>query len=376
MENCIENYNGIEIGPIRPPSEADSLMLRLTRNCTWNQCKFCRLYKGKKFSVRPKEHIKKDIDQIKTWIDFFKSGKKKFDLEEISGDDKIWAYHMTRTWYVSGMKSIFLQDANSLVIKPEDMIDILKYLKLTFPKIERITIYGRSQTIARISEENLKAYAEAGLNRIHIGMETGSTEVLKLVKKGVDKETHIIAGQKVKKAGIELSEYFMPGLGGNEYSNENALETADALNKINPDFIRIRTLGLPENIELHEDYENGLFTRTNDIKMVEELLLLVKNLNGITSYLKSDHILNLLEEVEGQFPEDKPKMIETMEAFLELPKKEQMLFRIGRRTGVMSKLEDLKNFNIIKRVEQISTQYNIDESNIDKICDDLMKHFI
>jgi len=376
MEKCIENYNGIEIGPIRPPSEADSLMLRLTRNCTWNQCKFCGLYKGKKFSVRPKEHIKKDIDQIKAWIDFFESGKKDFDLDETSGEDQIWAYHMTRTWYINGMKSIFLQDANSLVIKPEDMIDILKYLKLAFPKIERITMYGRSQTIARISEENLKAYAEAGLNRIHIGMETGSTEVLKLVKKGVDKETHIIAGQKVKKAGIELSEYFMPGLGGNEYSNENALDTADALNKINPDFIRIRTLGLPENTELHEDYKNGLFTRTNDIKMVEELLLLVKNLNGITSYLKSDHILNLLEEVEGQFPEDKPKMIATMEAFLELPQKEQILFRIGRRTGIMSKLEDLKNSNIVKRVEQIITQYNIDESNIDIICDDIIKNFI
>lgn len=373
---CTENYKGIEVGPIRPPSEADSLLLRLTRNCPWNKCKFCGIYKDKKFSVRPVAHIKKDIDQIKSWIDSFESGRGYVDSIGANEDGPRWVYQIVKRWYESGMKSIFLQDANSLVIKPDDMIDILKYLKLNFPKVERITIYGRSHTIARISDEHLKAYADNGLNRIHIGMETGSTEVLNLMKKGVDKETHIIAGQKVKKAGIELSEYFIPGLGGKEYSNENALETADALNKINPNFIRIRTLAIPENIELHKDYENGLFTRTNDIKMVEELLTVVKNLNDITSYLKSDHILNLLVEVEGQLPEDKVKIIAVMEAFLELPKEEQMIFRFGRRTGVMLKLNDLSCFNKRKRVEQMMTINNIDESNIDTVCDDLMKRFI
>ena len=376
MEPCTDSYNGIEVGPIRPPSEAYSLLIRLTRNCPWNQCKFCGLYKGMKFSIRPVEHIKKDIDQIREWIDHLAAGNSQADYAGLKDQNTIWAYQMVVQWYRMGMESIFLQDANSLVMKPEDMIEILQYIKLKFPQVQRITIYGRSQTIARISDEHLKAFADAGLNRIHIGMETGSNEVLKLVKKGVDKERHIIAGQKVKKAGIELSEYFMPGLGGNEYSEENALETADALNQINPDFIRIRTLAVPDNLLLRKDYEEGLFTRTNDIKMVQELLTMVKTLHGITSYLKSDHILNLLEEVEGRFPEDKEKMIAVMETFLALPVKEQIVFRVGRRTGIMHSLKDLDNVDRRSEVEQIIAQYNIDEHNIDKVCDELIKRFI
>lgn len=376
MKVCGEDYAGIEVGPIRPPSEAGSLLIRLTRNCPWNQCKFCGLYKGQKFSARPVEHIKKDIDQIRALINRLQACDGEWDSKQLQEENTSWIYPMVRDWYHNGMRSIFLQDANSLVIKPVDMIEILRYIKRNFPQVERITVYGRSHTIARISDEHLVAFAEAGLNRIHIGLETGSSRVLALVKKGVDKETHILAGQKVKRAGIELSEYYMPGLGGNEYSDESATETADALNKINPDFIRIRTLAVPENVELNVDYKNGLFTRTNDITTVRELLTFVANLSGITSYLKSDHILNLLEEVEGKFPEDKENMIAVLETFLALPEREQMIFRIGRRTGVMRKLDDLNNENRRNHAKQVIARYDINPENVDSVCNDLLKRFI
>ena len=116
------------------------------------------------------------------------------------------------------------------------MIRILLHLKEAFPQVQRITSYARSHTIARISDEDLNQMASAGLNRIHIGMESGSDKVLKMVKKGVDKATQIIAGQKGKRAGVELSEYFLPGIGGKTLSIDNALETADAINQIDPDF--------------------------------------------------------------------------------------------------------------------------------------------
>ncbi|MFZ3130215.1 MAG: radical SAM protein [Desulfosporosinus sp.] len=368
-------YKGYEIGPIRPPSEADSLLLRLTRNCPWNRCKFCNLYKGKKFSIRPVEHIIKDIDQIKAWTDQLRSCKeiRRIDFKQPGSDV---AFYMAKNWYENGMKFVFLQDANSLFMKPRNMEDILKYLKKKFPSIERITIYGRSHTIARIRDEDMQAFANAGLNRIHIGMETGSTKILDLIQKGVDKETHIIAGQKVKKAGIELSEYFMPGIGGKEYSFENAAETADALNQINPDFIRIRTFSIHGRMELYADYQNGLFTRTNDVDMVKELLYLIQHLDGVTSRLKSDHMVNLLQEVEGKFPEDKDRMVQTIEKFLALVVKEQMLFRIGRRIGRMFYLSDLNDPAGRDQVERMMSKHNINESNIDNICDDMIKRFI
>jgi len=220
--NQTENYQGIELGPIRPPSESESLMLRITRNCPWNNCKFCGLYKGKKFSIRPVDHVIKDIETIRYYIDGIgkvidqSPGGNHQELVALSAgrpEYERMAYHVALSWFRGGMKSIFLQDANTMIVKPDDLVRILNHIKKSFPQVARITSYARSHTIARISDEDMARIAEAGLNRIHIGMESASDDVLRFVKKGVDKKTHIQAGQKVKRAGIELSEYFMPGLG-------------------------------------------------------------------------------------------------------------------------------------------------------------------
>jgi radical SAM superfamily enzyme YgiQ (UPF0313 family) len=368
-------YQGYEVGPIRPPSEAASLMLRITRNCPWNKCTFCTLYKGKKFTVRSREDILQDIDCLKLLIDSFE-GKtlEKEKLRECQNSENfIW---VARNWYENGMESVFLQDANSLLYKPADLIEILRYLRKQFPIIQRITSYARSHTIARINDENLHKMKEAGLNRIHIGLESGNDKILSLIEKGVDKKTHILAGQKLKKAGIELSEYYMPGLGGKEYWKENAIETADALNQINPEFIRIRTLAVLPNSPLAEDYQNGTFTKMNDVEVVKELLLCIENLNGITSMIKSDHILNLLPEVEGKLPDDKEKIIEVLNWFLCLSKKDKMIYRIGRRSLTMHCRDDLNVSKRRKHVENLIVQYNVTPENIDKIIDKLMNRFV
>jgi radical SAM superfamily enzyme YgiQ (UPF0313 family) len=374
-----------EIGPIRPPSEAASLLLRITRNCPWNQCRFCSLYKGESFSVRSKEDVFQDIDTIKRFVEAFRQSADEDSSVERSRMNAIKksvdpederAYYMARNWYGSGMKSLFIQDANSLVMKAADLIDILYYIRDSFPEIERITCYARSHTVARMRDEDLQEMAAAGLNRIHIGMETACDEVLQLIKKGVDKETHIRAGQKIKMTTMELSEYYMPGLGGEEYSRKSAWETADALNQINPDYIRIRTLVVKELSQLHDDYQAGTFTRTNDVEMVQELMWMIEKLQGITSTLKSDHIINLLPEVEGTFPEDKDKMLAVLKWFLSLPASEQMIFRIGRRTGVMAHREDLANDVRRRRVQQMIREIGITADNVDQITDALIQRYI
>ena len=384
MKTC-EEYEGLELGPIRPPSEAQSLMLRITRNCPWNNCTFCGLYKGQKFSIRPVSHIIKDIDVIRYYVDEIQKIMAQSDgaahrqyMNLVSGQPESdqMALHAALIWVQGGMQSIFLQDANTLIIKPDDLVEILNYVQKSFPNVERITSYARSHTIARISDDDMARIAVAGLNRIHIGMESACDEVLDFVKKGVDKKTHIIAGQKVKRAGIELSEYFMPGLGGVTLSRENALETADALNQINPDFIRIRTLGLPENIELYKDFQSGAFIKPGDVPMAEELLLLLDNLNGITSTVKSDHILNLFQEVEGRLPEDKERMTAPLRAFLAMPPEEQLIYMVGRRTGIFSKLEDLHDSELRNHAEKARTAHRVTLDNVDDFTLEMMKRFI
>ena len=249
-----ELYNGFEQGPIRPPSEANSLLIRVTRNCPWNHCTFCPVYKKRRFSLRPKAHVIEDIEAVYRHVSALHAladanGRVlQADLNEHLGsidNNEFAPFQAAVQWYGAGMRSIFLQDANSLIIKPDDLIEILQHLQRRFPDVERITSYARSHTIARISDAHLAAMRAAGLDRIHIGLESGSDVVLKKVRKGVDKATQVKAGRKVKRAGMQLSEYLMPGLGGREFSELHAKESADALNQIDPDFIRLRTLALP-----------------------------------------------------------------------------------------------------------------------------------
>ena len=379
MKN-IEFYNGVEQGPIRPPSEAESLLIRITRNCPWNRCTFCPVYKDADFSLRPLEHVLKDIDMVRQCVELISDARARGDSpNELLADNNISdlnGIHAAYQFVAGGMRSIFLQDGNSLIIKPDDLITILKHLKTAFPTVERITSYARSHTIARISDSNLKEMAESGLNRIHIGMESGSDDVLKAVKKGTDKATQIRAGQKVKQAGIELSEYYMPGLGGKKFSTENALETADALNQINPDFIRLRTLAMPDAAPLTTQFKKGEFDKMGEVETAEELLLFLQSLKGVTSTVKSDHVLNLFTEVEGVLPDDKERMIHPIQTFLELEPEDQMLFCIGRRTQRIARIEDLKNPALRAYSQQMCRELGATVATMDEVIDIIMKRFI
>ncbi len=368
-----EQYGGFEQGPIRPPSESGSLLIRITRNCPWNRCTFCGLYKDTAFSLRPTSHVLKDIDLIHVLINMIIEGKP---IDSPTCQNQALAVQTAMNWVRNGMKSVFLQDSNSLIIKPDEMVTILKYLTSTFPEIKRITSYARSHTITRIDDKDLESMAAAGLNRIHVGMESASDTVLSLINKGADKEKHIRAGRKVKQAGMQLSEYFMPGLGGRELSKNHALETADALNQINPDFIRLRTLAIPDKVELFKDLSTGRLEPMGDTLVAEEILLLIESLQGITSTVKSDHILNLLQEVEGTLPADKERMTNVIKRFLSMDLEEQLLYQIGRRTGVLSCLDDLTDQGLRVHAARNLTALKANPQNIDRITAEIMKKFI
>ena len=380
-----ETYQGFELGPIRPPSEAQSLMLRITRNCPWNKCTFCGLYKGETFSIRPVEHVKQDIDTIRQMIDDIEqvmaqpgggSRQALFELQARRPAADQIAFQMALNWFQSGMQSIFLQDANTLIIKPDDLVAILNYARAAFPQVARITSYARSHTVARISDADLARIAAAGLNRIHIGMESAADAVLAFVKKGVDKQNHIDAGQKVKRAGIELSEYYMPGLGGVEFSTEHALESADALNRIDPDFIRIRTLAIPEQVELFNAVASGAFTPCGDRQMADELLLFLDRLHGISSTVKSDHILNLFQDVEGSLPQDKEKITAPIHTFQRLPPDEQLLYLVGRRTGIFSRIDDLTDVELRGHAEKARAAHRVTLENVEEFAAEMVKRYI
>ena len=345
-----------EQGPIRPPSEARSLLLRVTRNCPWNQCRFCPVYKKKKFSLRTVEEIKKDIETVKDTVDDVKALSWRLGcsgtvndrvISSIFGDsDYNDNYRSVAGWLYYGTGACFLQDADNMIMKVKDLVEVLDFLRQRLPEVTRITTYSRSRTVVRKSVESLRQIREAGLDRIHIGLESAYDPLLKLMKKGVKGAQQIEAGQKVIEAGMELSEYIMPGLGGREMWREHAVETAKALNQINPHFIRLRSLRVPKRVPLYEKLKDGSFTMQTDDMIAEEIKLFLETLDGITSMVTSDHIMNLLEEVTGRLPQDKEMMLEVIRKYQALSDLDRTIFRIGRRGGTYRSTDDLEHDTI------------------------------
>jgi radical SAM superfamily enzyme YgiQ (UPF0313 family) len=375
-----------EQGPIRPPSEARSFLLRITRNCPWNQCLFCPVYKGRKFSLRKVDEIKKDIEAAKAIADSIKEVSFGFGfggeinsqvINSILNDPgKSHAHKNLAMWMYYGTNACFLQDADNLIMKTDDLVEVITFLKENFPEISRITTYSRSRTIVRKSVDELKRIRKAGLNRIHVGLETGHDPLLKLIKKGVTSEKQVEAGKKVLEAKMELSEYVMPGLGGQEMWKEHAIDTAEVLNQINPNFIRLRSLRIPERVPLIEKVKSGEFTKQTDDMIAEEIRMFIEHLDGITSVVTSDHIMNLLEEVSGKLPEDKDKMLEVVSQYQKLNDKERLVYRVGRRGGAYSSVNDLnrdhdKRKKLEGLIHQIESEQGPDgiEKFISEMCD-------
>jgi len=373
-----------ELGPIRPPSEAYSLLIRATRNCPWNKCLFCHLYKGCKFELRPVDEILKDIEAAKAitegikeiaWRVGYGNGVRQVAATLHNQPQYSQCVRNVALWLWGGGKSAFLQDSNSLIMRTPQLIQVVTYLKGAFPSLNRITSYSRSHTAARKSLEELKELKDAGLDRIHIGLETGYDPLLNYMQKGVTSEQQVKGGRKVKDAGISLCEYVMPGLGGKKMSQQHARETARVLNEINPDYIRLRSLHVSPSMPLWSKLQDGDFELQTEDDVVEEIGTFIDNLQ-VTSYLKSDHIVNLLAEVEGKMPKDKQECLKVVNKYLSLPQEERLNFRLGRRMGYYESLADLADGHKHYKVGEVIKHIKADGESVEKVIFRLKDGFI
>lgn len=376
-----------EIGPIRPPSEAESLLLRVTRNCPWNRCSFCPVYRGQRFSIRAVQEVQQDILQMGQVAEQIKQLSRRVGEQgEVSwsviraasrsplvppGAGQVAAF------LAGGGRNVFLQDANSLVMPAPKLVAVLQTLHEVFPTVSRVTSYARAHTVTRRKPEQLAALREAGLNRIHVGLESGSDQVLQLVRKAVDSQRQIEAGLRVKAAGMELSEYLMPGLGGQDLWREHATHSARVLSAIDPHFIRLRTTAVAPGTHLEQLALEGQWSPLDDEQVVAELRLFLEQLQ-CSSALRSDHTLNLLPELDGQLPGDKARLLGIIDRFEALEPRLRRAFIIGRRAGgYVNKLADMDHPTLRDRalqlLDQVEQHYDDDFQAAVK---DLMSRFV
>jgi radical SAM superfamily enzyme YgiQ (UPF0313 family) len=242
------------------------------------------MYKDKRFKIRPLADIFQDIDE---------AGRR------LGGR----------------VKTLFLPDGNTILIKTASLVQILARARQQLPNLERITMYGSARFINRKGPEEWRSLAEAGLSRVHMGLESGDDVTLARMNKGATAEEMIAAGRAVRRAGIELSVYYLVGLGGTERWAEHARASAEAINAMAPDFIRLRTLVPVPNAPLFQDVENKRFQPADPKVILDELQVLVDNL-GVNANLVSDHVSNYLN-LSGRLPEDRPELLAEINAAIQ-----------------------------------------------------------
>ena len=241
---------------------------------------------------------------------------------------------------------------NALVLKTDYLLRILEAINQSFPDMQYITSYARADSITRKSPAELKALRQAGLNHLYSGMETGSDQILKLINKGFDADIVVRSGCMAKEADMILSEFILLGIGGKELSEENAAQTAKALNIIQPDFIRVHATGIKPESKLGEFVRNGSFALQSEEEIVVEQKLFLQQLHEMDSYYVNEHIVNLLLEIRGNLRTEKQEMLSTIDRFLTLPPDERLLFAVGRRLNIFFRLDDLKKPKLHQKAEE------------------------
>ena len=276
----------------RPPSEAESLILQVTIGCSHNKCTFCGSFKDKKFRVRSLEEVREDIEEAKQ--------------------------------YARYMKRVFIADGDALIIPQSKLVPIIELIRDSFPKLERIGLYGNTKSILKKTPEDLKLLKELGVGIVYLGVESGDQVILDKVCKGTVLDKTAQAAKLIKDAGITLSVTVLLGLGGVERSKIHAEETGKFLTRIQPEYAGALSVIVVPGTPLAEEVRRGEFQVPDPYMLLEELYIMIKNIDAEHMYFASNHASNYLP-VKGWLPEEKGRLLEAIEFVLK--KKDPAMLR-------------------------------------------------
>ena len=268
----------------RPPSEAESFILRVTRGCAHNSCTYCNMYRGVKF-------------------------------EKLSDDQIMRQIAMAYSTDAEGVRRVFLADGDALVLPTERLLNILAVLKKYFPNLERVSSYAAPRDILAKSVEELTELRRAGLALLYYGMESGDAQTLKDIRKGVNDKQSIEAGKRVIAAGMKLSIMIILGIAGKEGSTRHALATAHAINEIKPTMLSALSLMLYRGSELKEQFERGEFHPLTPAQLMEELKLIMEHVDLPESehmIFRSNHVSNYIR-LAATLPRDKEQLLKDID---------------------------------------------------------------
>lgn len=269
----------------RPPSEAYSLIVQVTIGCTHNKCRFCSMFKDKKFRIRDVEEVIEDLESARR--------------------------------YYRHVEKIFLADGDALCLSNAKLGVILDAISRLFPECERVAVYGTPKDVLMKSEDELNELKAKGIGIVYIGAESGSQEVLDRMDKGATREEIIEAVQKIERVGIKASVTFISGLGGRELLQKHALDTASMISEMGASYVGLLTLMVDPSAEIYDDINSGRFQLLSAEEVLEETYMMIENINlNKKCVFRSNHASNYVS-LKGDLPNDKEKMLRDLKRAME-----------------------------------------------------------
>jgi len=270
----------------RPPAEANNLILQVTHGCSYNHCSFCSMYKSKNFEVKNLDDVYKEIDILAS----------NYPLS----------------------KRVFLADGDALCLETSHLLCILKHLKKSFPKLNRVSLYATAQNLLEKSDEDLALLKEHGLSLLYFGIETGNEILLKKITKGVNASQMIEALNKTSMAGIKSSATVILGIGGEDFTHTHIQDTAFLINQTEVTYLSTLQLGIDEDIKNNFYKHFDDFKMLSDVQVLDEQKRFLQALNPKNRVIfRSNHASNALH-LAGTFPKDKPRLIQEIEEAIHL----------------------------------------------------------
>ncbi len=269
---------------IRPPSEADSILLQATVGCSHNKCTFCGAYKDKRFRIKDDNIILSDV--------------------------------LFAAKYMRGQDRVFLMDGDALIIPQKRLIWILDMIKEHLPWVKRVGAYANTKSVGMKSPEELTQLRQDNLGILYYGVETGDDEIRNSINKGSSAERCIEMGHRVKEAGITLSVTVLLGIGGRDKSLQHAQATGKLLSAMDPTFIGALTVMLMPGTLLYQDYVDGKFELPDEPVLLRELREMIANTNLTRGYFFSNHASNYLP-IKAKLPSGKQKALDLIDAALQ-----------------------------------------------------------
>lgn len=268
---------------IRPPSEANSILLQVTVGCSRNKCTFCGTYRGERFRIKPDEIIMADI--------------------------AFAAQHCRR------QRRVFLCDGDALITPQQRLLNILVQIEKQLPWVTRVGAYANVKSLKLKTLDELKALQAHGLGIVYLGMETGDDVTLKHINKGATAVDMIRMGRKALEAGFKLSITVLLGIAGRERSAVHAQETGRVLSEIDPDYVGALSLMLIPGTPLHADYEGGKFDLLPPDELLQELKVMIAHTNLSKGLFHANHASNYLP-IKARMPRDKEATLKLIDEAL------------------------------------------------------------